>query len=152
MKTDYLKGITAGLSLRKKSDNQLMKHGFRFDKFQRANAESKVEQKYRESLLKTGVPNKSTANYGTLEHEALAYIRTGYFMQGVKDAMDYGTAQLFGVFHYDGTGYYNTDKLADSTVFTDPSKANLRAWELDPNGHAFTSMALHYVHRAKTGG
>lgn len=149
-KCDYLKGITAGLALHAK----LSKPGPfgalpRNDKYIVDAATRKMEDKYREALDAgpVGLADPD-ARFGTLGHEQMTYIRAGYFREGVNDAMTYGKAQLFAVFHFDGTGHYSAEKLADRAVFADPSKACLRAWELDPQGHKFTSMALHYAHGA----
>ena len=147
-KSDYLKGVTAGLALRTK----LSKPGKfgslpRNDKYAVRAAVDKLERAYWEKLDSAG-PAPADAPWGSEAHEAQPYIRAGYFAQGVNDAIEYGKALLFGVFRYDGTGHYNADKLADRTVYDDPSKACLRSWELDPAGHKYKGLALIYAHGA----
>lgn len=148
-KCDYLKGIMAGLALQKKLPARYVETAYAVTQLYYLEIEAamrKVSDKYQETL-----PQVVDGNWGSLANQSQPHIRAGYFKQGLRDALEYGQAQTFAVFHYVGTGHYNASKLADRTIFIDPSVACMRSWELDPQGHKFTSMALHYAHGAAEG-
>ncbi len=92
----------------------------------------KAGDKYEGNLIAAGVPTSTNAGYGTIENKALSYIRAGYYRDEVQDAFEYGEAQLFGVFRYAASGHYSVESIAHGQPFVDPSKASLKAWELDP--------------------
>lgn len=139
-KCDYLKGVTAGLSLMRRIPKRHLeyKHSFRheLDAVVR-----KAEDKYRDSFAQNdslGLPSLSSD----------AWERARYYAQGVRDAFEYGSAQLHVVCRYNGMGHYTVSDLADQRTFVDPSEANKRAWELDPQGHDFTSKPILWVNGA----
>lgn len=50
--------------------------------------------------------------------------------------------------HYTGQGRYTLESLAEHSVYNDPAFAWKRSWELDPEGHKFTSIDALYVNGA----
>ena len=136
LKSDYHKGVTAGLALAKKHPSfkrypHAMEHEIR-------SAARKLEDKYRDQIGELVCPITGEP----------AYMRVSWYYDGIRDALRYGNAAKFVIVKFTGTASYNVETLAERTVYDDPAAAWKRSWTLDPTGHKFKSIDALYVNGA----
>jgi hypothetical protein len=136
MKSDYSKGVTAGLALAKKHPSFRCYPSFR--EYEIRAAISKLEDKYSAQIGELVCPVSGEPSY----------MRLSWYRDGIRDALSYGNAAKFVIVHYSGTNGYNVGSLVDRTVYDDPAQAWKRSWALDPQGHAFKSIDALYVNGA----
>lgn len=135
MKSDYHKGVTAGLALGKKRPSfrrypHAMEHEIR-------DAVRKLEDKYREQIGDLACPITGEP----------AYMRVSWYRDGIMDALKYGRGAKFLIVRH-GTPSYNLDSLVDRTVYDDPALAWVQSWKLDPEGHKYKGLDALYVNGA----
>jgi hypothetical protein len=136
-KTDYTKGVTAGLAMLKKAPKRYREYPHTYEHELKALARN-LEDKYRESIGELVCP--FTGEPG--------YMRVSWYREGISDAIRYGHGAKFVVVKYTGTGCYNVAGMAEPTVYDDPAFAWKKSWELDPHGHEFKSIDVLYVNGA----
>jgi hypothetical protein len=96
MKTDYQKGITAGLALKKRpSFKQWAEHEIEA-------VIRELEDKYHKKIGNLVCPITGEPYY----------MRISWYSNGIRDALRYGYGAKFIVVKHSGMGFYNIDSLA----------------------------------------
>lgn len=133
-KTDYQKGITKGLALRK--TNKRLATAPYSNQNEISWLVRDAERSYMEKIGNLPCPFTGEVT-----------MRGSFFRDGVWHAFMEGTAepQKFVVVRFSGQGCYNVNSLAEQALYDDPAFAWKRSWELDPAGHKFKSIELAYV-------
>jgi len=137
IKTDYQKGITAGLRLLKTMPARYRKY--------RHNYRNEINALVRRAREKYGDTIGDLVCPFTGEP---SYMRTSWYAEGMDHAIAYGRGAKYVVVRFNGCGSYNVDSMVDRTVYDDPSFAWKRSWEADPHGHNFKSIDVLYVNGA----
>ena len=138
-KSDYLKGVTAGLKLKAKHPAWFdYKHAWQYKISALAR---NAEEKYRDSLPDT----QDTPD----DREAGRWSRASRYWLGILHAFDYGEPSQFVIVKHNGNGYYNLDSLASRVVYENPADAARESWRMDPSGHLYKELDILYVHGAK---
>jgi len=107
MKSDYQKGVTAGLAMARKHPSfarypSLQEHEIRQEI-------EKLEDKYREVIGELVCPITGEP----------AYMRTSWYREGIRDALRYGHGAKFVVVNFSSTAGYKVESLADRTIYDD---------------------------------
>ena len=135
-KTDYQKGITAGIALAKRKP--AFRHHYHSYEHEIRSAVRDLEYKYGAVIGDLACPFTGEPSY----------MRMSWYRDGVCDGLKEGKGRKFAVAVFNGQGFYNVDSLAEQTVYDDPAYAWKRSWELDPCGHEYTSKDVLYINGA----
>jgi hypothetical protein len=136
MKSDYHKGITAGLGLGRRYPHFRCCYHTREHEIREA--VRKLEDKYSRQIGEVPCPLTGEPSY----------MRLSWYREGVHHALQYRRGAKYLIVQYSGAESYNLESLAERTVYDDPALAWKRSWELDPQGHLFKGLDALYVNGA----